>query len=98
MTSSSITLSKPVHAHGEEVRVLTLREPVADDIIICGYPLSIGDGGATPQAGAIAKYIARLADIPPSSVRSLAPADFMAAFQVIMHFFGGTVAEPMTPD
>ena len=83
-----VTLSKPVSAHGDEVTVLTFREPTCEDIVACGYPLVIGEDGALPQAGAIVKYIARLGGIPPSSAKALSALDFTACMKVILPFFG----------
>lgn len=83
-----ITLSRPVDAHGESINQLSLREPNAGDIKVCGYPLQIGEGAAIPVAGAICKYIARLANVPPSTVDRLTPADFNACLTAIVDFFG----------
>jgi hypothetical protein len=91
---TTITLRKPIQAHGEEVAELTLREPEAGDIIACGYPLQMSDGAATPLAGPIAKYIERLGGIPAGSVRKMSPADFNACMQVILGFFGDADAGP----
>ncbi len=83
-----INLTQPIKAHGEEVARLDLREPTTEDIIACGYPLQIGNGIATPDAGAIARYIGRLANIPASSVKQLVPRDFNACMAAILPFFG----------
>ena len=91
---TTITLRKPIQAHGEEVASLTLREPTCDDIIVCGYPFQLGEGTATPIAGPIAKYIERLGGIPAGSVRKMSPADFNACMQVILGFFGNADAGP----
>jgi hypothetical protein len=97
MSKSVIPLSTPIMAHGQELTELHLRKPVGEDIIACGYPLQIGEGVATPLAGACAKYIARLAGIPPSAVKSMAAEDFGTAIGVIVGFFGSEAEEkPMT--
>lgn len=93
-----ITLSRPVEAHGEAIKTLSLREPNAGDIKVCGYPLQISDGAAIPVAGAICKYIARLANVPPSTVDKLTPADFNACLTAIVDFFGTPEAsQPLSP-
>lgn len=84
----NIKLTKPIDAHGEQITALTLREPVAEDVMVCGYPLTIGDAEATPNAAAIGKLIARLGGIPPSSVKAMHMADFNKAMGVILSFFG----------
>lgn len=92
-------LSKPIKAHGEEVHELDLAEPTAKDVRELGYPfmaLPGADGQADfklyPDIGA--KYIARLAKVPLSSVDQLAPGDLMVLHTEICGFFG--VAEPAT--
>lgn len=86
--SVTIPLSNPITAHGNEIESVTLRRPKGKDIVACGYPLQLGEGAAVPQAGAIAKYIARLGGIPPSSVDKIDPEDFNACMSVIVGFFG----------
>lgn len=83
-----IPLSKPIEAHGKEIDSLTLREPTAEDVMVCGYPLTIGDGEATPNAAVIGKLIARLAGVPPSTVKAMSMPDFNAAMGVVLSFFG----------
>ncbi|WP_188260871.1 phage tail assembly protein [Azospirillum tabaci] len=86
---STVTLKKPIQAHGEEVRTLTFREPNCEDIMVCGYPLQMsGDGSFTPLAGVIVKYISRLAAVPPSSVKAMTAQDFNACMATIIPFFG----------
>lgn len=83
-----VALSKPVKQGDEEIRELTLREPTAGDVMECGYPLTIGDGEATPNAAVVGKLIARLAGVPPSVVKQLAVHDFQACLGVVLGFFG----------
>lgn len=93
----TIRLKKPLRAHGQPVEEITLREPTAEDITVCGYPLTIGDGAATPVAGAISKYIARLADLPPSSVKPMSADDYNACMGAVLSFFGNSGEEETTP-
>lgn len=83
-----IALTKPITVHGDEVTELELREPSAGDVMECGYPLTIGDGEATPNAETVGKLIARLAGIPPSSVKQMSLPDFNTAMGAVLGFFG----------
>jgi hypothetical protein len=90
MSEVTIPLIKPITAHGAEVSELTLREPTGDDVERCGYPLAIDGSSVIPQAASVSKLIARLAGIPPSSVKQLSMPDYNAAMGVVLGFFGGT--------
>lgn len=97
---NEVALKRPIKAHGDEVTTLVFREPAGDDIIACGYPLQMsgdGQGTFTPLAGVIAKYIARLGNIPPSSVKSMSAPDFNACMMAILPFFGEGDSTPV-PD
>lgn len=95
MDDNTVTLSKPIQAHGETVGALTFREPNGDDIMTCGYPLQMhADGSFVPIAGAIGKYIGRLANIPASSVKTINPRDFQACLMVVVGFFGAGDTSP----
>lgn len=83
-----LTLTQPIKHGEEEIQTLDLREPTAGDVMECGYPLTIGDGEATPNAAVIGKLIARLAGIPPSCVKQLSVHDFQACLGVVLGFFG----------
>ena len=97
MSDNTVTLKKPIQAHGEEVAKLTFREPNGDDIMTCGYPLQMaGDGTFTPLAGAIGKYISRLGGIPANSVKALSAPDFQACMMTIIPFFAAGLESPAT--
>jgi hypothetical protein len=84
-----VTLRKAIQAHGAETKVLKFREPNGDDIMECGMPFDIHPGGTINlNTKAIGQYIARLADIPPSSVKQLSAGDFAACVNVVAGFFG----------
>ncbi|HAT1584057.1 TPA: phage tail assembly protein [Citrobacter farmeri] len=90
-----IKLSKPIRAHGEDVHVLELREPTGKDVRELGFPYTTtGDAGVKLDAGTVAKYVSRLADIPLSSVDSMTPSDLNAISWEVAGFFLGT----STPD
>ena len=69
-----LTLNKPIKRGDDEIFEIELREPNTGDIMECGYPLTIGDGVATPNADVVGRLISRLANIPPSTVKQMAVA------------------------
>lgn len=89
VASHSLTLQRPIQAHGEEVRQLTFRPLTTKDIRSLGMPFGFGkEGGSTPDTAVIARYVVALAGIPSSSVDHLSPPDFLAAMGVVLDFFG----------
>ena len=92
--STSVPLSKPITAHGEEVSELNFREPTTKDIIELGLPTLIipsVDGESTGieiRQPVIARYVSRLAAIPKGSVEAMAPKDFSLCTAAVMGFFG----------
>lgn len=91
-----ITLKSPVEHGKETIADLAFRDPTGEDITACGYPLMIGDGRAHPQAGIVSTYVSRLAGVPPSVVKKLSVADWQAAMQVVLGFFGTDAEETAT--
>lgn len=93
-----VKLSRPAQAHGEEIKELRLREPNGDDFWNGGLPLSFSQGGATsvsmPDLLAMA---ARLAGVPPSTIRSLPSGDIMTLTQAMLPFFQPT-GEVQSPE
>ena len=96
--SHKLPLSKPIKAHDQEISELTFRDLTGEDLIEVGAaPFIIDDRSRTHiDFAATAAYIVRLAGIPTSSVKQMAPADMMKAFGVIAGFFGGTEALTLT--
>jgi Phage tail assembly chaperone proteins, E, or 41 or 14 len=96
MNEIPVPLKRPVQAHGKEIGSITIRRPKGGDITACGFPmLMAGDGSGTdaqgqPDARAISKYIARLGDVPASTVAALDAEDWQACMVVVMGFFGGS--------
>lgn len=86
---TTITLSRPIEAHGETLTTLTLREPTGADIIACGYPI---DAEGQLHAGHIAALAARCGGVPPSTLASLSARDVMAVTTAILGFFGASAA------
>ena len=88
MSESVVTLSAPIKAHDQEISQLTLRRPTGKDVREMGYPYKLDASQAVIlQSGVIAAYVARLADIPPSSVDLLDPVDLNALGLEIVGFF-----------
>lgn len=91
----TITLDDPVEAHGNPCTELTFRPPVGKDIRDCGMPVRWlpleGKPIADPVPDSCAKYIARLAGIPPSSVDRMTADTFGQCMAVVIGFFMPTV-------
>lgn len=86
---TTITLTRPIQAHGEELRELTLREPTGKDLRTLGLPFTVSASGqVNPDSGALARHIGVLAGIPPSSVDQLSATDFMTCTVAVLGFFG----------
>ncbi len=94
---TTITLKKPVQAHGEDVTALTFRDPNGEDIMEAGYPILIQMDGKKPQIVVDSKplgaMISRLANIPPASVKKLSLGDFNMAAGVVTGFFMDSIVE-----
>lgn len=95
----TLKLKKPIEAHGQILEELTFREGTTQDIISCGYPVTFYICEDDPDSNEIkvnqhvlAKLIIALAGIPKSSMLDMDPQDFIAAGQIVMGFFGQTVA------
>jgi hypothetical protein len=85
------TLTKPIRAHGEEVRYLSWREPSAADIERSGNPIIIDFFGDKPNLSfnekKMSAMISDLCGIPPSSVRQLTASDWNAIAYKLVRFF-----------
>jgi Phage tail assembly chaperone proteins, E, or 41 or 14 len=84
-------LSKPIQAHGEEVRILHWREPTGGDIEIAGNPVYLDFSGASPTIAfnekKMATMMSRLTQVPPSSIRQLTAKDWNAVAWKLFRFF-----------
>jgi hypothetical protein len=89
---TKLTLSKPITAHGQTISHLEFRAPSGEDILEIGAPPFIIDKKERTHIdfAVTGDYIVRLAEIPPSSVKLMAPIDLMAAFGVVAGFFGAS--------
>lgn len=89
---TTVTLTRPIQAHGSERKQIELREPNGVDIQECG-----GDpraGGADKNGNVVivnphvvANYISRLGEVPPSSVGQLCAIDWTRCQNAIIGFF-----------
>jgi hypothetical protein len=91
-----VSLTKPIQAHGAEVKEIDIREPTGGDIAACGFPFrfAINDDGSqmiAPEAAAITSLVSRLGNIPRGSVAQLAFADWMECMGAVFSFFGASV-------
>jgi len=88
-----ITLRKPVHnGDGSDVTELKFREPTAGDIEMVGNPVILDLIGADlPKVNFDAKsmthMMARLANVPPSTIRQMHPKDWNSAAWMLTNFF-----------
>lgn len=87
----TLSLSRPIQAHGETVTELTFREPTAKDIIAAGFPFSVKTSGETAtrefNMDSVAELISDLAAIPRPSVAQLSVLDFTRAMGAVLDFF-----------
>ncbi|MBQ9236113.1 MAG: phage tail assembly protein [Alphaproteobacteria bacterium] len=94
-----IDLTKPVKSEGGEISTLELREPIAEDIIACGYPFRLYVGSATNVDNAdqqemkidtvvLSHLAARLANVPVSTIKRLTVSDFQKVVDAVSDFFG----------
>ena len=84
-------LSKPIQAHGEELRELHWREPTGGDIEMAGNPVYLDFSGAAPSITfnekKMANMMSRLCGVPPSSIRQLTAKDWNAVAWKMFKFF-----------
>ena len=84
-TPVTVTLSRPVEAHGEQVTTLTLAEPTLG--VLDGVHLDVGlDGRVRLDLGDIHRLVAGMAGIPPSSARQIGIADMAKVARAVMDF------------
>jgi hypothetical protein len=89
---NSFTLTKPIQAHGDEIKVLRWREPTGGDIERAGNPINIEMFGLEqPRLSFDEKkmtaMISLLCAIPPSSVRQITASDWNSIAWRMVGFF-----------
>nr|DAH13455.1 MAG TPA: tail assembly chaperone [Caudoviricetes sp.] len=93
-----VKLSKPVPSEGTEISTLQIREPIGEDIAACGYPFRIylssdTDVDAKKEQEAkidtvvLTKLAAKLANVPPSTIKRLPVKDYQKVVDAVMGFF-----------
>ena len=78
-------LSKPLKAHGEEITMLTVREPTGKDIVEHGNPIKLD---LTMNERNMMQQMVNLCAVPPSTINQLSGNDWNTlAFQILSRFF-----------
>jgi hypothetical protein len=87
----TVTLRKPIMAHGDEISELKFREPTAGDIEKCGNPVNLDFQGDSPKmtfdSKAMSAMMSLLAAVPPSTIRQMHPRDWNSAAWNLASFF-----------
>lgn len=84
----TFTLSQPIQHGSEQIFELTLREPAAKDVNDLGLPFKLDASLLSEPVPAVcAKYISRLAGIPPSVVEKIALSDYTMLLYRVVAFF-----------
>lgn len=93
VSSIVVKLRKSVIANGEEVNELSFREPTGADIEEVGNPVILKgmlmgeDPNVTFDAKSMTQMLARLAVVPPSTIRQMHPRDWTTAAYLMVRFF-----------
>ncbi len=94
--TKTFTLSRPVQdADDSTVTQLVFREPTGGDLLEVGMmPFTIdANNHVEISVTAVGPLMARLANVSPVVIRSLAARDFVTASLVIMSFFNDAAQE-----
>jgi hypothetical protein len=86
-----LVLRKRVIANGEETNEIKFREPTAGDIERVGNPVLVGMYENSPKihfdSSIMTQMMARLAGVPPSTIRSMHPKDWNNGAWLLANFF-----------
>ncbi|KWV59340.1 hypothetical protein AS156_31470 [Bradyrhizobium macuxiense] len=84
-------LRTSITAYGEEVRVLKIRKPMGADLVAIGNPVKFSPFTSPPTVEhdftKIVEMVARLANVPSSSLTKLDPEDLITLAWTITPFF-----------
>lgn len=84
-------LRTPINAYGEEVSVLKIRKPTGADLIAVGNPVKFSPFTKPPTVEhdmtRVIEMVARLANVPSSSLAKLEPAELISLAWEISPFF-----------
>ncbi|HGW6102662.1 TPA: phage tail assembly protein [Citrobacter werkmanii] len=84
----TVTLSKPIQAHGDEISVLELEVPSFEQMQKLGTPVKLDAAGDYTVNTAVAlRYVPELAKVPPSSLKELGPYDLDSLCWAVWRFF-----------
>ena len=84
--SITVKLRVPIQAHGEKVSTLTLRDP--DLGVLEGVSIDVGERGVTIHFSQLPALIAAMADIPPSSAKTIKLRDLVVIGPKVFDFLG----------
>jgi hypothetical protein len=87
----TITLRTPIQAHGEAITELSFRPPTSIDMIEVGSPVRLDIASSPPMVihdeKKFALMMSRLGAVPPSSIASMHPLDFIEMEWRLTDFF-----------
>lgn len=97
----TVKLNKSIQSEGAELNELTFRDPIGEDIAVCGYPFRIYLNNGTDVDAVraneqevkldtlvLTNLAARLAGVPKSTIKNLSVKDYQQVVDVVMGFFG----------
>lgn len=83
----TVTLKKPIEAHGNTIEVLTFGEPTGQLVVQLGEPFVLTmDQGIREVPSITVNYIVKMCKIPKSAAESIAPGDRKAVFLKLLPF------------
>lgn len=89
--AKEFTLSKPISAYGDEITVLRMRKPTGADIIAIGNPCPVNPYVDPPEVKhdykKVVQMVARLANVPSSSLERMEADDLIGLGWMIAPFF-----------
>jgi Phage tail assembly chaperone proteins, E, or 41 or 14 len=90
--TTTVKLTTPVEAYGDQITEITFRPPTGKDIRKTGLPNNtVQEEGVTVSRvdmEAIAKLIILLGNVPSGTVDAMTIVDYMACAKAVSDFFG----------
>lgn len=84
-------LKKPILSYGEQVSVLKIRKPTGADLVRVGNPVKFNPYVSPPSVEhdftKLVAMVARLANVPSSSLEALDPEELTALAWELTNFF-----------
>ena len=85
------TLTKPIKAYNEEIKVIKVRKPTGADLVRIGNPVLFSPFTNPPRVehdmGRVVAMVARLSNVPSSSLEMCDPVDLTGLAWAISPFF-----------